>query len=53
MMNLVFDRIGVFEVKVENAGYVNPLPHMPILGSYNSTANKDMTSKIQTNAGIQ
>ena len=28
---------------------VNPLPHMPILGSSNSTANKDMMSKIWTN----
>ena len=25
---------------------VNPLPHMPILGSSNSAANKNMTSKI-------
>ena len=28
---------------------VNPLPHMPILGSCNSAANKDMMSKILTN----
>ena len=28
---------------------VNPLPHMPILGSSNSAANKDMMSKILTN----
>ena len=27
----------------------NPLPHMPILGSPNSVANKDMKSKILTN----
>ena len=27
----------------------NPLPHMPILGSSNSAANKDMTSKTWTN----
>ena len=27
----------------------NPLPHMPILGSSNSAANKDMMSKILTN----
>ena len=26
----------------------NPLPHMPILGSSNSAANKDMVSKILT-----
>ena len=26
----------------------NPLPDMPILGSFNSTANKDMMSKIWT-----
>ena len=28
---------------------VNPLPHMPNFGSSNSTANKDMMSKIWTN----
>ena len=28
---------------------VNPLPDMPILGSTNSTANKDMMSKIWKN----
>ena len=28
---------------------LNPLPHMPILGSSNSAANKDMKSKIWTN----
>ena len=28
---------------------LNPLPDMPILGSSNSAANKDMTSKIWTN----
>ena len=28
---------------------LNPLPDMPILGSSNSTANKDMMSKIWTN----
>ena len=27
----------------------NPLPHMPIFGSSNSVANKDMKSKIWTN----
>ena len=27
----------------------NPLPDMPLLGSSNSTANKDMMSKIWTN----
>ena len=27
----------------------NTLPHMPILGSSNSAANKDMMSKILTN----
>ena len=27
----------------------NPLPDMPILGSCNSTANKDILSKIWTN----
>ena len=27
----------------------NPLPRMPILGSSNSVANKDMMSKIWTN----
>ena len=28
---------------------LNPLPHMPILGSSNSTASKDMMSDIRTN----
>ena len=28
---------------------IDPLPHMPILGSLNSAANKDMMSKIWTN----
>ena len=28
---------------------INPLPHMPILGSSNSTLNKDMMAKIWTN----
>ena len=28
---------------------MNPLPDMPILGSSNPTANKDMMSKIWTN----
>ena len=28
---------------------VNPLPHMPILGSSNSAANENMMSKIWTN----
>ena len=28
---------------------VNPLPDMPILGSSNSEANKDMMSKTWTN----
>ena len=30
----------------------NPLPHMPVLGSSNTAANKDMISKIWTN-GVQ
>ena len=29
--------------------WVNPLPRMPILGSCNSTANKDVMSKMLTN----
>ena len=28
---------------------INPLPHMPILGSSNSATNKDKMSKIWTN----
>ena len=28
---------------------VNPLPYIPILGSCNSAANKDMKSKLRTN----
>ena len=30
---------------------LNPLPHMPILGSSNSAANEDMMAKIWTNGG--
>ena len=33
---------------VKSAG-INPLPHIPILGSSNAAANKDMMSKILTN----
>ena len=29
--------------------YFNPLPYMPILGSSDTSANKDMISKICTN----
>ena len=29
--------------------YLNPFPHMPTLGSSNSSANKNMMSKIWTN----
>ena len=56
----VFDRVGNIYRKRENTGYqslqkasnvkaVNPLPHMPILGSSNSAANTDIMSKILTN----
>ena len=31
---------------------INPLPHMPILGSSSSVANKDMMSKIWKNGDI-
>ena len=31
---------------------LNPLPHMPISGSSNSAANKNMISKLWTN-GVQ
>ena len=40
------------EVRVDNRfgkSHVNPFPHMPILGSSNSAANKSMMSKIWTN----
>ena len=30
---------------------LNHLPHMPILGSFNSAANKNIMSKILTNGG--
>ena len=36
-------------IKYQQNGYVNPLPHMPILGSSNPAANKDMMSEIWTN----
>ena len=29
---------------------INSLPHMPILGSSNSAANKDVMSKVLTNS---
>ena len=32
--------------------FINPLPHIPILGSSNSAAQKNMMSKIWTN-GVQ
>ena len=35
--------------EVQNGIDLNYLPHMPILGSSNSVANKDMMSKILTN----
>ena len=31
---------------------INPLPHMPILGSSNSAANKDMMSKLLTKGDL-
>ena len=31
---------------------LNSLPHMPILGSSNSAANKDMMAKIWTNGDM-
>ena len=36
-------------LKTRSLGQINPLPYMPILGSSNSAANKDMMSKIWTN----
>ena len=33
------------ELIKDTAGCINPLPNMPILGSSNSPANKDMMSK--------
>ena len=38
-----------FENIEKGENTVNPLPHMPTLGSSNSAANKDMMSKILTN----
>ena len=35
-----------------NSLITNPSPHMPILGSCNSAASKDMMSKILTNEDI-
>ena len=32
-----------------NSGRVNPLPYMPILGSFDSAANKDGMAKTWTN----
>ena len=34
---------------IGNGAVLNPLPHMPILGSSTSAANKDMMSKIFMN----
>ena len=36
-------------VKSHAAFCINPLPDVPILGSSNSAANKDVVSKILTN----
>ena len=41
---------GFADVLNSNA-VVNPLPDMPVLGSSNSTAKKNMMSKIWTNGG--
>ena len=57
MISVVFRTENIVG-KGENVGYqhfllslrcLNPLPHMPILGSSNSAANKDMMSKTWTN----
>ena len=47
MLQFVFNRIEIIVGKEKML--VNPLPHMPILGSSNSVANTDMMSKILTN----
>ena len=38
-----------FKIIVGTTVLFNPLPDMPMLGSSNSAANKDMMSKIWTN----
>ena len=49
-MNHVADESKfVFHADKKGSYSFNPLPHMPILGSSNSAANKDMISKIWTN----
>ena len=46
--NDTFHKLCLF-LDIENTYSVNPLPDMPILGSSNSVANKDIMSKILTN----
>ena len=42
----------MFNDKTEVFKTINPLPDMPILGSSNLAANKDMMSKIWTDGDI-
>ena len=37
------------QIKIKEHAQLKPLPHMPILGSSNSAANKDMISLILKN----
>ena len=52
--NAVYNSISVISWRPQHLSMLswsslNPLPHMPILGSSNSAANKDMMSKLWKN----
>ena len=49
MMNVVVVWTGYCPTSCAARSLINPLPHMPVLGSSTSAANKDMMSKIWTN----
>ena len=57
-MKNTFIVLNVFQLQLFNIIFfskvskpiLNPLPHMPIFGSSNSAANKDIMPKILTNA---
>ena len=49
MSEICHSDVGIFGTNMQHSVFVNPLPHVPILGSSNSAANKDMMAKVWTN----
>ena len=48
--HLFYPRVSAFQITLGfQDDTLNPLPHMPMLGSSNSEANLDIKSKIWTN----